>query len=73
MTEIRDELIETRKILINLGKAFIVGVLLLLSSDITTVHCSKCGEAWKMFAFEITAEEKSYYVCPNCENTKYRR
>lgn len=73
MTEIRDQLIETRKILINLGKAFIVGVLLLLSSDITIVHCSKCGEAWKMFAFEITAEEKNYYVCPNCESTKYRR
>lgn len=67
MTEIRDELIENRKILKGLGVAFILCVLLLLSGDITTVHCSKCGEAWKMFAFEITAEEKNYYVCPNCE------
>lgn len=67
MIEIRDELTENRNLLKGLGIAFILGMLLLLSGDITTVHCSKCGEAWNMFAFEITAEEKSYYVCPNCE------
>lgn len=73
MTRRKDELIETRKILICLKLAIMMVVMLISSIDITVVHCSKCGEAWKMFAFEITAEEKNYYVCPNCESTKYRR
>lgn len=73
MTRRKDELIETRKILICLKLAIMMVVMLISSIDITAVHCSKCGEAWKMFAFEITAEEKNYYVCPNCESTKYRR
>lgn len=72
MTEIKDELVETRKILISLGIAFIMCVMLIVSNDIVTVHCTKCREAWTMFAFEITEEEKNHYICPNCESNRYR-
>ena len=73
MTRREDQLIRTRKILISLGIAFIMCVMLILSNDITTVHCTKCGEAWTMFACEITDEEAAHYICPSCENPKYRR
>ncbi len=73
MTRREDQLIRTRKILISLGIAFIMCVMLILSNDIATVHCTKCGEAWTMFACEITDEEAAHYICPSCENPKYRR
>ena len=73
MTRSEDELIRTRKILIGLGIAFIMDVMLILSNDITTVHCTKCGEAWTMFECDISDEEKKCYICPSCENPKYRR
>ena len=71
MTEIKDELIENRKILACLGKAFIMIVMLILISDIKTVYCTKCGEAWTMFACEITEEEENHYICPNCESNRH--
>lgn len=73
MTRSEDQLIRTRKILISLGIAFIMCIMLILSNDIVTVHCTKCGEAWYMFACDITDEEAEHYVCPSCENPKYRR
>ena len=73
MTEIKDELIETRKILMILKLAFMMVVMLIVSNDITTVYCTKCGEVWHMFACDITDEEKKCYICPSCENPKYRR
>lgn len=65
-----DELIENRKILICLGIAFIMGVMLILSNDIITVHCTRCGEPWTMFACDITDEEKNNYICPNCDSNR---
>ena len=73
MIRIEDELTRTRRILISLGIAFIMVVMLILSNDITTVHCTKCGEAWTMFECDISDEEKKCYICPSCENPKYRR
>lgn len=73
MTRRVDQLIRTRKILISLGIAFIMCVMLIVINDIATVHCTKCGEAWTMFACEITDEEMEHYICPSCENAKYRR
>ena len=73
MIRIKDELTETRKILISLGIAFIMIVMLILSNDITTVYCTKCGEAWTMFECDISDEEKKCYICPSCENPRYRR
>lgn len=73
MIRIEDEFTRTRRILIGLGIAFIMDVMLILSIDITTVHCTKCGEAWYMFECDITDEEKKCYICPSCENPKYRR
>lgn len=70
MTRIEDELTRTRKILICLKLAIMMVVMLISSIDITAVHCSKCGEAWKMFAFEITAEEKKCYICPICDSNR---
>lgn len=72
MTRRKDELIETRKILISLKLAFMMVVMLISSIDITTVQCTKCGEAWKMFACEITEEEENNYICPNCESNRHR-
>ena len=73
MMRIEDEFTRTRRILISLGIAFIMGVMLILSNDIITVHCTKCGEAWTMFECDISDEEKKCYICPSCENPKYRR
>lgn len=73
MIRIEDEFTRTRRILISLGIAFIMGVMLILSNDIITVHCTKCGEAWTMFECDISDEEKKCYICPSCENPKYRR
>lgn len=73
MIRIEDEFTRTRRILISLGIAFIMGVMLILSNDIITVHCTKCGEAWTMFECDISDEEKKCYICPSCENAKYRR
>ena len=67
-----DELTETRKILISLALAFMMIVMLILSIDIKTVHCTKCGESWTMFACELTEEEENHYICPNCESNRYR-
>lgn len=72
MTRRKDELIETRKILISLKLAFMMVVMLISSIDITTVHCTKCGESWTMFACEITEEEANHYICPNCESNRHR-
>ena len=73
MIRIEDDFTRTRRILISLGIAFIMGVMLILSNDIITVHCTKCGEAWTMFECDISDEEKKCYICPSCENPKYRR
>ena len=73
MIRIEDEFTRTRRILISLGIAFIMGVMLILSNDIITVHCTKCGEAWTMFECDISDEEKKCYICPCCENPKYRK
>lgn len=73
MTRREDQLIRTRKILASLGIAFIIVVMLILSNDITTVYCTKCEEAWTMFECDISDEEKKCYICPSCENAKYRR
>ena len=73
MIRIEDDFTRTRRILISLGIAFIMGVMLILSNDIITVHCTKCGEAWYMFECDLTDEEKNSYICPRCENPKYRR
>lgn len=70
MTRIEDELTRTRKILASLGIAFIMGVMLILSNDITTVYCTKCGEAWKMFECDISDEEKKCYICPICDSNR---
>ena len=64
MTRIEDELTRTIKILASLGIAFIMVVMLILSNDITTVHCTKCGEAWTMFECDITDEDMQLqYYC----------
>ena len=73
MTRREDQLIRTRKILASLGIAFIMVVMLILSNDIITVRCTKCGETWTMFECDISDEEKECYICPSCENAKYRR
>lgn len=70
MTRREDQLIRTRKILASLGIAFIMVVMLISSIDITTVHCTKCGEAWTMFACELTEEEKKCYICPCCDSNR---
>ena len=70
MTRREDELTRTRKILVSLGIAFIMGVMLILSNDITTVHCTKCGEAWTMFECDISDEEKKCYICPCCDSNR---
>ena len=70
MIRIEDELTRTRKILVSLGIAFIMGVMLILSNDITTVHCTKCGEAWTMFECDISDEEKKCYICPSCDSNR---
>lgn len=70
MIRIEDELTRTRKILASLGIAFIMVVMLILSNDITTVHCSKCGEAWTMFECDISDEEKKCYICPICDSNR---
>ena len=70
MTRIEDELTRTRKILASLGIAFIMVVMLILSNDIITVHCTKCGEAWTMFECDISDEEAEHYVCPCCDSNR---
>ena len=70
MTRREDQLIRTRKILASLGIAFIMVVMLILSNDITTVYCTKCGEAWTMFECDISDEEKNNYICPSCDSNR---
>ena len=70
MIRIEDEFTRTRRILISLGIAFIIGVMLILSNDIITVPCTKCGETWTMFACDITDEEAEHYVCPCCDSNR---
>ena len=70
MTRREDQLIRTRKILASLAIAFIMVVMLILSNDITTVYCTKCGEKWTMFERDITDEEAEHYVCPCCDSNR---
>lgn len=70
MTRREDQLIRTRKILASLCIAFIMVVMLILSNDIITVHCTKCGESWTMFECDISDEEKNNYICPCCDSNR---